>query len=198
MDDEVVDALDYQVLAAKTFLRARQDYIHLQHPNYRRRKYLREAFLTATDMFWDPEYRMACFTNEYGDDMDIEEFVRLVSDRERVDMPALQQHLVEESLSYWDEKEMQTLEIPNSIVIEGHVYYVEQLDEPDYIFDLETKRIYLDKNQDDSENQERFVEAVMELTFHHQEVRLSGAARKKLAKAWFRTLRINNCFTGVS
>jgi len=189
--------LDYRTLARETLFQAMRDYTSLQHPKTRRRKYLQEAFESAVDLFFDPDFTLMSFEDGFGEDMTTEEFVRIATGFARADVEKLKTHLIETSLAFWDKKEMKTVEIPDTIVIEGHIYYVEHVSSPDVELDLDSKRIYLNRDAKDSENQERFVVAVMELTMHHQEVRLSAAKRKDIARAWFRTLRMNNCFTGV-
>lgn len=188
------------LIARKVLLQAMQDYSQLQHPRYRRRKHLKKAYESAVELFFDPEYRLASFEDEWGEDMDLEAFLKVATERERVDIPALHDHLITSSLKYWEAKAMQiqVVEIPEDICIEGHVYTVTNSTEVDsFEIDFDSKEIVLNTDHSDSENQEAFCLAVMELVFHHEELNMSTSMRKRLGKVWFRTLRINNCFTGV-
>jgi hypothetical protein len=53
-----VDEHDYKRLLRAILVHAMDDYVKLQHPKNRRKKYLREAFSSAVDMFFDSEYSM--------------------------------------------------------------------------------------------------------------------------------------------
>ena len=54
-----LDVKDYRLLLGHIIKQAIDDYIKLQHPKFRQKKYLHETFLDAVDMFFDPEYRFA-------------------------------------------------------------------------------------------------------------------------------------------
>ena len=193
-----IDPLDYQYLAQLVFKTAVNDYLHLQHPNKRKRKHNQVAFETACDMFFDDSYLFKHFQDEWGKDITLQQFVGIATDDEYQDLETLREWLIQESLVYWARQDVQTIEIPSEIVIEGHVYHIEHRTMPETLVDYKTKIIVLNKDSKDSENQERFMEAVMFLLLHHTEIKIPGKTLTSLSKAFFRTLRINSCFTGAS
>ena len=175
------------------------DYIRMQHPKYRRKKYLKEAWWNAVDLLFDKETRLQKIKNNYGEDMSLQELVRVASDRENINIKQLQEHVLKESLSFWNTKPINTVDIPDSIVVEGHAYYIRfdiETEQDSYVIDYNKRLIILSKPEDSSEAEEEFVAAVFEVMCYHTESRVSKATRTELSGALFRTLRINNCFTG--
>ena len=69
------------------------DYIKLQHPKNRRKKYLREAFTNAVDMFFDSEYMMLHLQNGDGSFMSLEDFLKEALNTDRIDIEKLKKHL---------------------------------------------------------------------------------------------------------
>ena len=88
---------------------------------------------------------------------------------------------------------MRTVEIPEDVVIEGHTYSV-QHHLQDMIVDYDEKTIRLNKQGPCAE--EEFMQAMIDLSCYHGEIKTSTKARKELGKALYRLLRINDCFVG--
>jgi len=186
-----VESDDYRRLMSAVLRQSIDDYIKLQHPRRRRKKYELEAFWSAQELLWNTDYLLD-IKNAEGTFLDLEALSLAASGRENVDLEPLRQYLVEESVRYWDEKDLKTVEIPADVVVEGHVYHVEQASSTSVEYD--TKTIYLDKQSPLAE--EQFMQIVVELGCYHGDIRTSAKARKDLGKALYRILRINDCFTG--
>ena len=170
---------------------AMDDYVKMQHPKYRRRKYEKEAFWSARDLLWD-DGCVLHIKDEEGGAMTLRALAQAAADRENVDLDRLHTYLLEYSRTYWEQKDVKTLEIPEDVVIEGHTYRVEHADELE--IDYDNKVLSINKKSPTAE--EDFVRAMMDLVCHHGEIRTSAKARRELGKGVYRLLRINSCFTG--
>lgn len=182
---------DHRKLMSAILRQTIDDYIKMQHPRYRQRKYEREAFWSARDLLWDNEYALDIQDAE-GLNMNLSSLCEAAADRDNVSIKSLRKYLIQQSQEYWEEKPVKTLEIPEDVVIEGHAYQVRQADTTE--IDFENKIISMDKLSPIAE--EEFMRAMVDLTCHHGEIKTSGKARKELGKALYRLLRINSCFTG--
>lgn len=193
---EHIDKGDYKTLLVAILRQAIDDYVKLLHPRYRRKKYLQEAWQDAIDMFFDSNYRMLRLKNEMGEDMSIKDLIAIVLESEQADISQLQNHVIDEAVAFWEDKPVRTIEIPDTVVVNGHVYYIYHTEEDSCTTDLDEKTVTLNKNSKDSENEERFIQALMELALHHEDITMSKKNVESLSKAWFRILRLNNCFIG--
>lgn len=183
---------DFQKLMSAILRQAMDDYVKMQHPRRRRKKYEKEAFWSARDLLWKPEYLLNINDPE-GKAMDLEELAKAAADRENVKIESLQNYLLEESERYWSEKKLKTVNIPEDVVVSGHVYEVRHQYGPLNI-DYDEKIISINKTGPVAE--EEFMQAMLDLTCHHDEIKTSAKARKQLGKAIYRLMRINNCFVG--
>ena len=187
---------DYKKIMSAILRQAIDDYIRMQHPRYRRRKYEKEAFWSACNLLWDDNHILQIEDDE-GRPMTLRALAIAAADRENVDLKRLRQYLLDESVIYWNEKKMKTVTIPEDIVVEGHAYQIHHIENKKYEniqIDYDNKIIFLNKKSPTAE--EDFMLAMMELTCHHGEIKTSAKARHKLGKAFYRLLKINNCFTG--
>lgn len=182
---------DYRKLASAILRQAMDDYVKMLHPKYRQRKYEREAFWSARDLLWDPEYELN-IEDEEGQPVTLRKLAMAASDRENVDLDKLRSYILAESTNYWNNKDVKTINIPEDVIIEGHAYSVFQAD--DAKIDYDEKTIYLDKQSPIAE--EQFMQLLLELSCYHADIRTSTKARKDLGKALYRLLRINSCFVG--
>jgi hypothetical protein len=190
------DKGDYKTLLVSILRQAIDDYIKLLHPRYRRKKYLQEAWQDAIDMFFDSEYRMMHVKNEFGEDMSIKDLVSTLLESDQNDIKRLQNHVIDEALVFWKAKQVSTIDIPDTVVVDGHVYYIHHTTEDGYVIKPETKTVTLNKDSSNSENEQNFVNALMELAVRHSGADISTEDRGKLSDTWFRVLRLNNCFVG--
>ena len=192
-----IDTEDGKVLLQHILRQAIDDYIKLQHPKYRRKKYLQEAFHNAIDMFFDTEYRFLHIQNDEGDDMSIEDFLRATTNGRRTEIEKLQEYVVEQANEYWDNKDLDTLTIPDTVIAYGNVYSVTHRDEPGYVVDYDKREIHTAKYPTGA-NQDLFLQAIVELACYHKDIRISRQKREELGHGLFSLLKVNNCFQIIS
>ena len=181
----------YQLLAEKVLLQAMTDYVRLQHPEARDKAYLLEAFMDAADMFFDPSYKMGPFEGDNGP-MNLEEFLMLATDRERVNIEALQDYLKKETLNFWKPQEQDIMQVPEILTIAGEPWYVEHTKRSHYWIDFDERRIHVDKTSANA--QVDFLSALLDILWDETGLKISGKARKKFSQTLFETLVLNNCF----
>jgi len=196
MQEPFTDLKDYKTLLLAILRQAIDDYIKLQHPKCRKKKYLTEAFQNAIDMFFDSDYKMLYLRNDDGVDMSVQDMLALLLKRETPDITKLRDYLVKEVMTFWDTKEINVIEIPETLQINGHVYHIYHTDKTPKI-NFKNKTIKIDKDSDKTENQEQFMHQVVEIMLHHEEISLSKEHLKQLSSTWFRTLKLNNCFLPI-
>ena len=127
--------------------------------------------------------------------MSLLELMQDVSNEQRINLDQLRSYIIEEAKSYWDAKFMNTIHIPSTIVVEGHVYTVHHAEADKYEVDYDNKCIHLNKDDSDSEHQQNMIRALMEIVCYHTEIKTSVRQRNELANAWFRVMKINQCFS---
>jgi len=189
----MTDRQDYELIVKKVLLQAMDDYVKLHHPKQRQKKYLKEAFWSAVDLFWDKGYRSEALLNENGEAMSLEDILKVASDRENVEPLNIKDWLIKETVSFWAKRELPALTIPNEVLVAGHVYYVFHHKEPSYLIDYEDKTVRLNKKT--HAGQLAFFEMLTELVCYHSDIRVSTKARNQLSKGWFQLMQINDCFS---
>lgn len=187
---------DFETITRQILRQAIDDYVKLQHPSQRKKKYLKEAWWTAVDLFFDPDFLFDSLTNDQNKPMNLADFIRIAADRENVDLKQLRSYLTRESVKYWDEREMKTVEVPEDVIVDGHVYSVVYRSQVGYKISYKRKEISLPAEGTTSEKEEEFVRAVTEVIAYHSETKISKKALAEISKGWFRALKVNNCFTG--
>jgi len=189
------DPSQYKSLLNAILKQAMDDYIKLQHPKFRTKKYLQEAFDSAVQLFFDGDFKFLHIENDEGGSMSLKDLVTTLLEDDRADVKKLKEHLVSEATSFWETKLVRTLYIPDSFIYDGHVYMVKHTDDPDPYVDFDTKEIYINKHND-SENELKFVQISLKVLFYHEEIASTPKKIEQLGKALFRMLKINSCFTG--
>ncbi len=183
---------DYIKLLTAVLKGGMDDYIKLQHPKYRKKKYLQEAFDCAVDMFFSKDFSFLYFKNEEGEHMTIQDMLKRIMKTNKVEMQKMKDHLIKESREYWEDKLINTLYIPESLIYNGHVYKILHTEE-DSSIDYEEKTIYVNKKPD-SENQIDFFLKAIEVSFYHEEIKVKKSDLEKISKTLFSLLRLNGCF----
>ncbi len=198
MDEpNLLEPVDHKKLLEMILKQTMDDYVKLQHPRMRERKYLEETFLEANDMLFDPEWRFMHLENEDGDKMNLQMMLTGILGKENLDVRLLQNRLISDAETFWMNKNLHTIKIPEVVVIDGHIYSVfHSMDVEGHHIEYDSKEIHLNKDTADSENQEEFCRMLVELVAHHTEVRMPGAQLDKFARGFFRLLRMNDCFVG--
>ena len=195
MADERLDPEDYKTLLNAVLKQAIDDYIKLQHPKFRNKKYLKQAFTSAVELFFDKEYSFLYLKNEYDEELNLKELITHLLNDNRGDIALLQNHVIEEARAFWETKLIRTIYIPDSFVYCGHVYSIHHTDTDEASIDYKNKIITLNK-KNDSESEEEFIELALTTCFHHEKKNISIDEIETISKIVFRMLKINSCFTG--
>lgn len=190
-----IDPGDYKTLLNAILRQAMDDYIKLQHPKFRTKKYLQEAFDSAVELLFDSDYKMLYILNEYGEPMSLRDMITMLMDDDRADLEKLKQHVIQEARAFWETKLVRTLYIPDSFVYDGHVYSVHHTEDPDSTIDFDKKEITLNKKRN-SDTEQEFLSSAVDIVFYHEDLPSKKETREKISKALFRMLKINSCFTG--
>ena len=194
-DDERLDPEDYKTLLNAVLRQAIDDYIKLQHPKFRNKKYLKEAFTSAVELFFDKEYRFLYLKNEYDEDLNLKDLIAHLLNDNRSDLTLLQNHVIEEARVFWETKLIRTIYLPDNFIYGGHVYAVHHTDSQEASIDYNKKIITLNK-RNDSESEQEFIELAIGVCMHHEKKNMSQKEIEEIAKIVFRMLKINSCFTG--
>lgn len=187
---------DYKHLLQAILQQAIDDYTKLYHPYNRRKKYLLEAFLDAHDMLFDSTYRMSYVKNEENEDMSLYDLIHESLEIPEVNIGKLTSYVIDQTILYWEKKPMKTIDIPEQLLIEGHVYTIDHHDQPEMCISWAKKIVSINKKEV-STAEEQLLEAISILLAKHLNLRMDRKDLKALAKAWFRTMKFNNCFTGL-
>ena len=188
---------DHKRLLYAILRQAIDDYVKLQHPKFRSKKYLQEAFSSSVDLLFDSSYRMLHVKDEYGQDLSLKDLITSLMKDDRNDLTKLRNHAIEQACEFWENKFIRTLEIPRNFVCNGHVYTVHHNDEEGYLIDFCKKEIYLDK-QCGSSSEEMFLTAIFQIVLKHENILLgSKEIENKIASGIFKILKVNSCFTGA-
>jgi hypothetical protein len=190
----------YQAIAQRLLVSTISDYIKLQHPKSRRNKDLREAFASATDMLFDETYQMLPeWVNDDDEPMSLKDIAKIGAERGNVDIDKLREHVLAEAETFWDDQNLEVVEIPKFLIVDGHTYHVLRYvkagtTRTTVTVDLEKKLIIIPDDKLNTSTQEQFAEATLEILFHHNKVKLPKGASERLGRSFFRLLRQNDCF----
>ncbi len=197
LDKTMFDGDDYKALLFKILVQAMDDYVKLQHPKLRSKEYLQEAFDDAVDMFFNSEYSMLLVPDKNGEPTTLKSLVNQLLDGDKVNLDKIRNYVIQQAYEYWNNRELNVLVIPESFIYQGHVYQVYHSEEEDeFEIDFEKKIITLNKHTDTS-NQEKFIKAVTQIIFYHDDITLAQTKIDQIGKGIFQALRMNACFIGV-
>ena len=173
------------------------DYIKLQHPKFRKKKYMQEAFDSAVEMFFDSSFAFMHLKDENMDSISLKEMISQLMNDDRIDLNDIKEHVISEARTFWEVKLVRTLYIPDSFIFDGHVYSVYHTDDnEDSMIDFDQKTITVNKDVSNSENQQFFMKLCIQVISHHEEYIMPSATLDKLGNSLFKMLRMNSCFTG--
>lgn len=184
---------DWETILMAILTQAMNDYVKLQHPKYRRKKYLQEAFDSAVRMLFDDTFEFMYLKNDLGDDMSLPDLLSNFISEKNMDLEKLRTHVISEAKLFWENKLLNVLEIPESFIYDGHVYDTIHTDDEckvDYI----SKSIHIDKDNSNSDTQQVFIKAAVEIMLYHEEIPIAKKNIDILAKGFFRMLKVNSCF----
>lgn len=184
---------DYKTLLMAILTQAMNDYVKLQHPKYRKKKYLQEAFDNSVKMLFDDSFEFLYLKNEYGENMSLKDLLSYFITERNLDLQKLRAHVISEAKIFWENKLLNILEVPESFIYDGHVYDTVNSDE-DVFVDYVDKIIYINKETNNSDTQQAFIKCAVEIMLYHEEIPISKKNIETLAKGFFRMLRVNSCF----
>lgn len=184
-----MDTHDWRLLLRQVLGSAMDDYIKLQHPSYRDKTYLQEAFQNAVDMLFDTDYRLMFIQNSDGEDMSLQDLVDEALDIEDLDTDALRAYVVGAAKNHWEQKEMATINIPDMFAVEGYVYDVVH-ERGEYEFDYDNRVLYIDRESNDKEQD--FITALFEALCLHLDLRISKRNREEISRGFYRVLKVND------
>lgn len=183
---------DYKKLIKSVMDYSVTSYIKLQHPLNRKFKSSFQDFLLTLAIFYDEEYRFEHFVDETtGKEMSTKQMLSYLIDGASVSMENTRQHIIDESIKYWWEKNFHDIKIPNTFTIAGKVYKVINSTSTNFI-DYENLRIYLPKKQKNSDR--TFFKFVLEILLKELQIDLTEEQFNNLYKFFYLLLKVNNAF----
>lgn len=189
----LTDEHDWRILLSHILRQAIEDYVKLQHPTWRKKKYLHEAWLDAVEMLFNPDYRFSQIQNDDNKDMSLNDFLQSMMQVEYVDSKKLQEYAIKQAERYWEQKQVDTLAIPDHVLVSGNVYTLLHTDTTDYSIDYDKKTIHLNREPTEI-NQRTLMAASLELVCFHSDISIAKIKRQELQVALFDLLKINNTF----
>lgn len=193
-----VDHQDLKRLMHAILKQAMDDYIKLQHPITRKKKYMQEAFDSAVEMFFDSEYSFMYVKDEEDNMMSLKDLVYELMGDDRVQVDKIKDHVINSARTFWENKFVNTIDIPDSLVFDGHVYSVYHTDDNDEAnIDFQNKILTLNKDSSCSENQQLLIQMCMKIICYHEEYKISASVIDKLGKSVFKLMKMNSCFVGA-
>lgn len=183
---------DYKVLIKAVVDNAITDYVKLQHPKNRDKKYLKEGFLTSVDMFFDPDYRFLSFVSqETNANLTTEELLKIMIDSNKVSLQKTKDHIIKKSIDYWWEKSFHNLKVPSKVIIMGKVWFTHNAK----VLKVNYKKnhIYLPIKNNGSDK--LFYTAVLQIILSEIDLQILDEDFDNLLKAFYLFLKVNNAFS---
>jgi hypothetical protein len=166
------------------------DYVKLQHPKYRSKKYLEESFLYSVCMFFDETYTFLHFFNEDGTNQNVLEFISSAMSRNIKTLEPMQKHLKAKSIQHWKDKYMKTFTIPQYIVFQGNVYNL--LMSKKEKIDYKKYEIHFDKQNENAEK--NFLKLFVEIANKEFNIKLTKKQKKEVTESIFDLIKMNKLY----
>ncbi len=189
------DALEnYKHLIKAVIENAMSDYIKLQHPANRKKKYLQESLIVATAMFFDKSFRFTIFMNKDGSKMSLQDALYFSMGFSYNSYDKFILNLLNEMETYWWDKHFQNIKIPNEVSICGKLYFVKLIEEEvERKIDANNLLIYLNKN---NRNKDRdFISIALKIIIESNLIKISDEDFQKLSKSIYLLVKVNGGFT---
>lgn len=159
---------------------------------------MQEAFDSAVEMFFDSEYAFMYVKDEEDNLMSLKDLVYQLMGDDRVQVDKIKDHVINNARTFWENKFVNTIDIPDSIIFDGHVYSVYHTDDNDEAeINFEKKILTLNKDVSCSENQQLFIQMCMKIICYHEEYKIPGSVINKLGNSVFKLMKMNSCFVGA-
>lgn len=192
-DEELNHDPDYIRLIKGVIENAMTDYCKLQHPKNRNKKYLEEGFLSAIAMFFDEDFEFLAFTS-FDDDskpLKTKDLLSILLKTKKVSMNKAKQHVIDNSIEYWFNKNFNDIKIPSKITIAGKVYFIHNYAKEPFV-DYEKNKIYLKIKEIGSDR--FFLKLCLEIILKECSIDLNKERIELLFKYFYLFLKVNNAF----
>lgn len=195
--NDTIDAADLRTLLVGIIGQVIDDYVKLQNPTTRTKKYLQEHYLTAIDFLFDCEYELAHIPNGTNGNMNVKELLSEVLDSDYPDTNKLREYAIQQTKKYWEDRDLAVLDhIPDTVCISGHTFDVRHAYITGYVVNTGDHTITLDKENKES-NQLNFLQAMLEAITMLEDVPVKRTLLRLLAKETYWVLKTNNMFSYV-
>ncbi len=184
---------DCKTLIKAVIENAMSDYIKLQHPANRKKKYLQESLIVATAMFFDKSFRFTIFFNSDGTKMSLQDALEYSIGYSSVASVKFINNLLKEMETYWWEKHFQNIKIPNDVSICGRLFFIKQYaEQQSKEYDNDKLLIFLNKND---KNKDRvFINTSLRIIVDLNEIEISEDDFDKLSKSIYLFIKVNGGF----
>ncbi len=184
---------DCKTLIKAVIENAMSDYIKLQHPANRKKKYLQESLIVATAMFFDKSFRFTIFFNSDGTKMSLQDALEYSIGYSSVASVKFINNLLKEMETYWWEKHFQNIKIPNDVSICGRLFFIKQYaEQQSKEYDNDKLLIFLNKND---KNKDRvFINTSLKIMVDLNEIEISEDDFDKLSKSIYLFIKVNGGF----
>jgi hypothetical protein len=186
------EKLEYKAILKAIIDNGIIDYVKLQHPNNRKKRYLQEAFVTSVSMFFDKSYIFGIASKVDGTVLNLESALQIIMDGQIPSIKKAQEHLVSESIEYWYEKHFQNLAIPKNITIIGKVYFIYYENTEEAYINKEKYLIVL--NKDNKTVDRDFTRLCLHILLEELDISLCDYDLENFNKFFYLFLKVNGCF----
>lgn len=175
----------------KILLQALDDYVRLQHPRQRRKKYLQEAWLSAVDLIFDPAYEMQ-IKNLEGHNMTLKDIVEAAYGASGMPLDALKNHVIKEASKYWSEQQMSAIKVPTELIVHNTVFTVIYKNiENLYELDTDKYELVISAQTTENDKQKAIIAATISYSCRTQNISLSDKEISRISDTLFETIKMN-------
>lgn len=190
MSNEEYDLEDLKTLFKVIVRQAIDDYVKLMHPCWRKKKELKDAFITATEFIFDDTYRSRVLKNDDNSMADFQFLANFISSMGRADLEVIRKNVIEEAVNHWMTIPIKTLDIPETISFRGRTWiFAHKETEPQVHW---PDRLVTMNMSNTTVNERNFIRVCHQILCLENDITYN----EDLADAWFELLKMNNAFVG--
>ena len=152
---------DYRKIVAAIIEQSIDEYVKLQHPKFRKKKYSYQAFSNSFDIFFNPEYTFLYFNKADGTSMTTQDMLSVILTTATPELFVIQDYLINKAAQFWDSKYMKTIILPDCFTFKGHVYALQHTEGMPSI-DHDSKAINMSRKQT-LQNEKQFLEFAFQI-----------------------------------
>jgi hypothetical protein len=185
------DHEDYKKIVKAVIESCITDYVKLSHPKNRNKKYLQETFLNSVDIFFNDSYRFDCFRSLIDESpLSTEQMISIMISSPGVSMEKTRQHVIDESIKYWWEKNFNDISVPNTVNVFGKVFSIRNAS-TEHI-DYEKNNIFFPIKKTGSDRV--FIKLCLKIILKESNIEIDEEQFEKLHKVFYLFIKINNGF----